>query len=704
MSRMRSSTPALSPVPVPVEGCFDRMPAGISSTRRRSLSLSRAVHVMCVALNFWHSGGVLCKFEQPPHRLLYRRIRAFIKSDGLSGVFDTLPVGRRNPEIIARLGEVTQLLTMLGCSMSPYSKVFAAMTFPRTRGLNPQRLFLTGRGHWDITEFLGDELVMAYREPECLRVHRKPASWEFPRVRDSQQTVGELARIWDRQGLLMLHRSKTSSRKSFELVRIFNCYKSQDKDRQIGDRRGRNAIEGILHGPSANLPAGQDLCDLLVDLKSQRLHVSISDRRDFYHQLWVTKARALSNTLGPGLPVSLVEDTQAYRHYLLGDAQRKYSRERHGDRLDVEGDPRLRVDDELIWASFRSVLQGDHGGVEMATDAHTQLLQQYGLLREAVQLVANRPCRSTSAVEGLVIDDFFSVSVDSKEVPGESSESFKAYQKAQEAYQDYDLIGSPEKDVVAMNEGKVIGAYINCSDSAVKQGVCTVGPPAAKRLTLSMLTLTLCALPYTTVSLRRCVVGAWVSMLLYRRPMKSLLNASFALVETWKDASETSLIPLPREVAQELVMVAALAPLMLSDIAVPFDEKVYATDASESRGAICETTLKSDIAQILFKTCRTKGAYTRLQADQSSRGLSLENDDEDHHLDPEGVVVGAPRPLAYSFEFWEIYAGSSRISKALSALGVVVGPPWTFQAPKSMTSLMCTCCLGYSTFLNQVGC
>ena len=665
------------------------MPAGISSSKRRALSVARAVHVICMALNFWQADGSFANAESmwrvpsSLHRYLYKRIRAFIKSDGLRAVFDSLHVGRKNPELFARLNEVIAMLTTLGCSASPYSKTFSGYEvtkdntlFPELepyRDLDRSRLVLFGRGHWDVTPFLSDELVMAYREPESIKVARVPAAWEYPRLRDPVDTVAQLALLWDKQGLLRLHQDKLASRQPCELVRVFNCYKAVDRDRQIGDRRGRNAVEGILKGPSSNLPAGQDLCDLSIDLERQRLHVSISDRRDFYHQLWVTKARAITNTLGPGLPVSFVRDTEAYRLFLLESARKKYSRERHGDHLRTQLD--IRPNDNIVWACFSSVLQGDHGGVEIATDAHSQLLQSFGLLKEDVHLVANKPCFDSETVEGLVIDDFFCVSVDDKTVPRQQTRSYKAYQKAQEAYAAYDLLGSPEKDIIAEGEGKTIGAYINGSASASSFGVCTVGAPAAKRLALSALTLHSCALPYTTASLHRCIVGAWVSMLLYRRPMMNLLNHSFALVESCQELNEDALLPLPCAVAQELTLCAVLAPLMLSDVAVPFDDMIYATDASESRGAVRSAFAGGDVAQMLSKVCKTKGAYTRLhRSPQAKNQQSLVEFDEagiDVQLDPGGVQ----RPLAFSFEFIEIFAGSSRISQAMASLNVVVGPP-----------------------------
>ena len=85
-------------------------------------------------------------------------------------------------------------------------------------------------------------------------------------------------------------RSRADCRKHFELVKVFNCYKSVDRDRQIGDRRGRKSI---IEPTSGTRPL---FCDLEVNLNSQQAHVSISDRTDFYHQSWVEK-HVLSQTL-----------------------------------------------------------------------------------------------------------------------------------------------------------------------------------------------------------------------------------------------------------------------------------------------------------------------------------------------------------------------------------------------------------------------
>lgn len=685
--------PAFFPIPVPSAGIFDRMPTHPSRKRRQSLALQRAVHVIAMALNFWHFGGAFCGSDDlwrrpnAMHSRFCGMIKSLIKSDGPDVVFDAVRSGRKNPELFARLFDLVECFKMRGCSANPYDRSFQGFEVPRDemrfpelqpyRDLDPARLKLSGTGHWDITSYLSDDLVMAYRDPEILRIDRVPSLWEYPRLRDSQDTILELARLWDSKGLLLLHQERVGTRGEFEKVRIFNAYKNQTTDRQIGDRRGRNAVEMVIKGPSSHLPAGPDLCDLALDASHQHLSISISDRKDYYHQIKVTRRRAISNTLGPGLPASCLVGLEAFGSFLIGsETKKRYDRLRDGDRLGKMKPDRCGADDETVFVAFNSVLQGDHCGVDLATEAHTNLLQSQGLLAPDVQLTADKPWRHPSHVEGLVIDDFFSISVEENGQEKGHAKSEKAYACAQQAYKRAGLLGSPEKDKCGADEGKAIGAYLNSSHRALSRGICTIGAPAEKRLALSTLSLHLAQLPATTCGLHSCVVGAWVSMLIYRRPMMSLLNSAFRLV-TGDEATELNhtTIHLPRSVAQELTLVAVLAPLIMSNLAAKFDTWIYATDASETKGAVCKAPADGELQQVLYRSCRSKGAYTRLLSPLQALLLKINELEEtiEEPFVPPHVRPG--RPLAFVFEFLEVFSGASRVTEFAASMGVICGPP-----------------------------
>ena len=308
----------------------------------------------------------------------------------------------------------------------------------------------------------------------------------------------------------------------------------------------------------------------------------------------------------------------------------------------------------------------------MATSAHMALLQRSGLLSDWNQLTASRPLRSFDQCQGLVIDDFFAISVESHQTPPSESRSAKAFRQAQAAYAKHGILGSPDKDVCGETSGKTIGAFVNSSKESIKNGMITVGAPIGKRLGLSFITMMLCRSPATTDVLHACLVGGWVSLMTYRRPMMSVLDSSFKLVDSQSiNQNAPKVIRLPRKTASELVLLSVLVPLMLTDIAAPHSPFVYCTDASSTKGAICRAEIASERAEILWRVSRSKGAYTRLltPAEATLRHLG---ELEEKEIEPERQV---DRPIAYHFEFIEVFAGAAVITSAVADLGVVVGPP-----------------------------
>ena len=690
-ARTGKAAPSFFPVPIPTMGLFDRKSQGSSVDCQHTRHLSKAVHVMVMGLNFWYAGGkhgdmeLLRREPSRHHLILYQRIRLLIKTEGPATIEQMPKAGRRFTQLTARLGELSQTLTRLGASANPYDKSFAGFAAPKDdtkderltpyHDLDASKIKLHGKGEWDATPYLSDGLLMAYREPKVL-LHHMPIS-NATHSRDQPSALAALAQKWDSLGLLYIHRRPIHPDSP---VRIFGAFKDSHTHRQIGDKRGQNALESKVVGPSVDLPSGCDLAEIYCCPKTSKILLSITDRKDFYHQPKITQSKAITNTIAPAVPKELVENTNAYASYLIRDSKKKYDRSREGDRLGsfVEDDLQLTPPDGCVWTSFNSILQGDHAGVEIATEAHTQLLQEHGLLDRASQVKASRPLRSNRSAQGLVIDDFFTIGVERHEVKLEDSKAFQAYKMAQEAYGKHALMGSPQKDLVAVQEGKVIGAQINSSDRALKNGVITLAAPPEKRRGLSHLTLLLCSLGYTTDSLHLCLVGGWVSALGYRRPMMALLNQVFHMVPIQDfDRDNPKIMHLPRKVAEELVLISVLMPLMTTELSAPFSRTVYCTDASISRGAVLEAEIDGRIAEILWKVSRSKGAYSRMLS-PSEALLKRFDAIEETGEEPKTCIPN--RPLAYSFEFLELFSGASKITKYASALGIPCGPPLDLDA------------------------
>ena len=683
------SAPTVFPLPVPDPRCpFDRMPPGLSSSKRRRLHLGRALHVMCMALNYWHSGGDFADLEMigRPSTSTHRRLKALLLSDVQFPASSMVRAGRRFPQLLARLGELSEYITYSGITSQPYSKDYdGAVIHKKTdllpgldpyRKADPSRIKISGEGNWDITDLLPDELSMVYREPIVIFNNREVPEGSFPHMTENAEEVAALAKLWDAHGLLHLHNFNVPDFDSQRLVRIFGAVKDESRDRQIGDRRGMNYKEDRVLGPSSFLPNGSDLTDLMVDLAKQRIHVAACDRKDFYHQIWVTKRRAVTNSLGPGVPIKMLEGTSALNSYLLQHASKKRRQDRRevGDHLHHGAGLLLpEFGDSRLCVSFKSILQGDHAGVEMACASHSQLLKTAGLLPPGEELVANRPLESNVKAQGLVIDDYFSISVD--QIGSRHSSSSLDFATAKAAYKASNLMGSDDKDVADSSHSKVIGAEINGGRWALQNGLTTVASPALKRYSLSWVSLLVAAMPLTTDHLHLSLLGGWTSSMTFRRPCMGLFSSVYDLVklENYSPTSSRTL-ELPRRVAEELTLAAVLCPLMVADISTPLHSHVFATDASEKRGAVLTAEIDPLINEALFKSFKTKGSYTRLQSPEEvlTHRLEISEAFEDEQAASSSKV---DRPMAFRFDFLELFSGASKITMCMGALGVSTGVP-----------------------------
>lgn len=118
------------PVPLPFFGVFDRMPSELSSRSRCRIHFRRAVVIIVLALNFWWSGSrfvdmaLLRRSPSVGQRQIIRRVVDLLQVDGPKIPFEISLSGRRSPQLIARLAELSEALTSAGVRSSPYDRVF----------------------------------------------------------------------------------------------------------------------------------------------------------------------------------------------------------------------------------------------------------------------------------------------------------------------------------------------------------------------------------------------------------------------------------------------------------------------------------------------------------------------------------------------------------------------------------------------------
>lgn len=228
--------------------------------------------------------------------------------------------------------------------------------------------------------------------------------------------------------------------------------------------------------------------------KGSSLYGIVTDRKDFYRQAKVTTSRAESNSLPFSYEATMFDGDPALKRLDAHLDDCHGPREVVGDRYGKPGLGRRRkgllVGETQVFPAFKSLYQGDHLGVEFALSSHSSMLEDWGLLR----ILGHRPFPLGPDYEGLVIDDYFSISCH----PFNDSSRpacLEHLRVATLAYDKESVLGSPEKDVVGSQHFAVVGAEIDSSQKARSRGTILVAASLPKRLSLASLSLRAAALP-----------------------------------------------------------------------------------------------------------------------------------------------------------------------------------------------------------------
>ena len=699
---------ALFPIPLPLDGAWVFGLHRYGKDRRLRLARRRLVHLSIMALNYLYFRQPLNTLPSmqrrpgPVHQEIYARLIALSKAGGPSQEVSVLGCGRKSFQFGARFEELFNSLQRLRLdSSSPYQHEDEGTAVDLIndkeelvpyRPLCAERLKISGCGQWDPTPYLSDLFYLPFVEPRCNEFEIEAPRHLRPDLSavDTEE-VKALCLKWDEKGLLELLPKEVGFPDQSRFVKVFNNFKSALADRQIGDRRSQNYAEGRIPGPSMALPTAAELLQVQPRRYLDTLTVSITDRRDFYHQFHVTSERASRNAVYPWFPASDFSGTKAFEVFRSSfcTRRRKQKREEEGDYLLGRGRPRplLVPEDGEVIACFKALFQGDHLGVEVACDSHSSLLESHGLLDGRGRLRSDMAIEDDGLVQGLVIDDFFVVAKDPIDFieGGGVSPSVNCLRTAKEIYSKENIMGSDDKDVIGQQKAKVCGAELDSSLDLVRKGVVGLGAPLEKRLALAMLSAASARVPYTTDAVHSSLIGSWISVMLLRRPCMSIFNEVFRVIPPAAlDTSRPKMWRLSRKAADELLVAAALAPIMVSNLAVPFKEEIFATDASGVKGGIVSSEVPIGLAKILWRTAEKKAKNIPMS---SSASAVLQQHDEMYEQEEEPFGFsdggfgcfdkkdeGVQRPIGLRFQFVEVCGGSGVVTQQLSLLGVTCGP------------------------------
>ena len=137
------------------------------------------------------------------------------------------------------------------------------------------------------------------------------------------------------------------------------------------------------------------------------------------------------------------------------------------------------------------------------------------------------------------------------------------------------------------------------------------------------------------------------------------------------DQSRPRILGLPRPVAQELVILSIIAPLISSDLSPRLLPEVFATDSSDLKGAIVVTEVDQNLARSLYRTGRRKGGYCRMLSREKAL---LSQIDFDWEPEEEAAKASPSKPIAMRYHFVEVCGGAGKIAKYAAEEGMTVGP------------------------------
>ena len=500
--------------------------------------------------------------------------------------------------------------------------------------INPERIQFKHAPSFRPVRFMHGPLLKAgFLDPRHLRLPE--GNWPAvrpARVMCKREQLLRLFRKWDEHHCLHLVEASSSEQKY--RCGLFAVYKNSEKDRQILNPIPENGRSMALSSSTLTLAHGSLLCNLFLD-HDEDLLIGADDLEDFYHGFCVTPEHA-------------------HRNHIHGVFQGDLFKGWHAWNPSLEG--------KDVVACFNTLAMGTSFAVEVAQHTHSALLQRAGVLKPEQQVCYRKPLPRSPTLQLLCIDDLAILQKVPKGTPPTSSSVYRGdrllLEKANRTYDDVGLRTSVKKAVRDSSSTVVLGGELDG-----RRGL--VNAPRLRILTLAKLTLRLVRIGWSTKHLLEMLVGSWIFILLFRRPLLSILNDVFHEGDTARNRHEAFRLSVGAR--QELILVAMWAPFAFSNLrAQPLDQ-IFCTDASLHGAGVCAASFSRSATLEVARVAEQKGFYTRV--DNSALGRYNAVHDE-NILDPPNIPKGLTE--GFLWDFCEVFRGTGHLSAAHRAAGLVV--------------------------------
>eukprot|EP00971_Amphidinium_carterae_P323417 6427320-Amphidinium_carterae.1 len=383
--------------------------------------------------------------------------------------------------------------------------------------LNADRVKWPLGASFDPTPYLDyDDLPRAYADPSELLVDQT-------RVHASRGELLKLLGKWDKAGVLRVVPASTVDR----MVRLglFTVFKDHDYDRLILNPSVRNSRCRQLSLYTKFLPAGYLLCALHLE-PNEVLRISSDDLREYYYTFKVSEKRAHANAIGCKFWGSELAHLAACPASLASTR---------------------------VLPCLATLAMGDALAPEAAQCAHWRLIEHEcgGML--PAHLVGNRLLIPRGPLyECLTYDDHCTLfRMPASAPPGLARPDLELHARCDHVYPFVGLHPHVGKRIRDADVAQVLGATVNGDLGYVHA-------PSLRTLVLLRLTLEVVRLGQIDITSLSMLVGCWVHVCMYRRPLLCLLHETYLLLAAWADQPHR-LVRLRDRVKNELVAISTLS-------------------------------------------------------------------------------------------------------------------------------------------------
>jgi hypothetical protein len=498
---------------------------------------------------------------------------------------------------------------------------------------------------FDPRPFLTDPVVRkAFDDPETLRLPQ--SLWikrPVGRVHCSRSEVLKLATKWDQKGALRIF--PCDSVNHDEAVGIFAVSKDQDWDRLILNPVVINGRMQAYSNYTKSLAPGC-LIGLVQLANDEVLRISADDLAEMYYTFSVPDARAKRNCIRMKFKPHELRHLSAF-------------------------DPSLHRSE--CYVALGSLAMGDSLAVEIAQQAHHQVLQQLaGSLRECERVAYRKAFPRGKFFEFLAIDDHLGLQVVSRAAwrNSQPARDTEVFHRAGIAYKQVGLIQHPKKKRRGVVNGTFLGADVDGLAGRVSAPRHRIG-------LLCLCTAILARKGCTTQKLLSCIVGSWISVLMFRRPIMSIMSAVF---QEGVGKPPNQVFRLSQQARNELLGLCILGPVAQTDMRVETCPHVFCMDASPHGAGIVQVPEAVHVVAELWRHAEQRGFYTRLEASAASLLRELEIDAEPsfgqesalHLLGPPSFPPPKHLREGYLFDCIELFKGEGNWSFSHAAVGFKV--------------------------------